>query len=152
MVQSEMPVPPAPNAFGASDDRNVRLLASHMRHARISNCRSSRPGLNRFFERQPSTSYWATFIVSLRDQSPAHLHALYVDAHGPKPGLSFLGPFLLRHPDYRGQVGPPHFASQSLRKRLLFSIPLCSCSNQLSSNSSLTFANASIAVCRSLRL
>jgi len=75
------------DARPARDDRKVRLLVSHMRHARISNCRSSLPGLNRFFERQPSTSYWATFIVSLRDQSLPRISLPFILTHmGQSPG------------------------------------------------------------------
>jgi len=33
----------------------------------VNSHRSSRPGRVAFSERQPSTSYWATFIGSLRD-------------------------------------------------------------------------------------
>jgi hypothetical protein len=39
----------------------------------ISGRRSSRPGRVAFCERQPSTSYWATFIESLRDISSGRI-------------------------------------------------------------------------------
>jgi hypothetical protein len=38
--------------------------------------RSSRPGRVVFFERHPSTSYWATFIESLRDESSRRISFL----------------------------------------------------------------------------
>jgi hypothetical protein len=40
-----------------------------------------------FFASFPSTSYWATFTKSLRDESSAHTPNPYVDAHGRLPDL-----------------------------------------------------------------
>ncbi len=53
----------------ARDDRSVlapRPLVCGF--TSVSTRRSSRPGRPVFFERHPSTSYWATFIGSLRDR------------------------------------------------------------------------------------
>ncbi len=38
-----------------------------------------------YFASFPSTSYWATFTKSLRDESSAHTPKPYVDAHGRLP-------------------------------------------------------------------
>jgi hypothetical protein len=46
----------------ARDDRRVPLVNVRSR-------RSSHPGRFAFLERQPSTTYWATFVKSLRDES-----------------------------------------------------------------------------------
>ena len=49
--------------------------------------RSSLAGRTSLFASFPSTSYWATFTKSLRDESSAHTPNPYVDAHERLPDL-----------------------------------------------------------------
>jgi hypothetical protein len=47
--------------------------------------RSSLAGRTPLFVSFPSTSYWATFTKSLRDDSSAHTPKPYIDGHGLLP-------------------------------------------------------------------
>ncbi len=63
--------------------------------ANVSGRRSSRPGRAAFSERQPSTSHWATFIGSLRDQSCSHTPRAHVDADVRPRGWATFIPSLI---------------------------------------------------------
>jgi hypothetical protein len=64
------------------DDRSVLVLVlSYAASPASATVRSSRSGRVAFFERHPSTSYWATLIESLRDASSGHASKAMVDAH-----------------------------------------------------------------------
>src|ERR1700746_282565 len=70
---------------GRDDRRLLTLLKPCTRGPGAKTLLSSLPGRTFFFALFPSTSYWATFIASLRDESSAHASKPYVDADGQLP-------------------------------------------------------------------
>ena len=74
------------NVRPGRDDRSV-LASGPLVHgfSSVSSRRSSLAGRTSLFASFPSTSYWATFTKSLRDESSAHASKPYVDADGQLP-------------------------------------------------------------------
>ena len=88
-VQKEMSVPPGTIETSGS-------WSPACAFANVSGRRSSHPGRVAFSERQPSTSYWATFIGSLRDQACSHTPRAHVDAHvRPRGWATFVQSLIL---------------------------------------------------------